>query len=99
MITEQDQMNLFAPEKPAALPARKGPAQVYSIAEIARNVLASKGPRACRNCRCTEESPCGLSDGDKCSINQRTGYCSAPHCQAVAARVGSAPIYARAVGR
>ena len=103
MTTETSQLTLFAPAEPAPVPApepaRIGPAKVYTLYDVTRSFLERKGPKACRFCHCTEADPCGLSTGDKCSINQKTGYCSAPRCQVEAARAVAGPVYARAGGR
>lgn len=99
MTAENDQLALFAPEKPAPQPARIGPARVYTMHDVVSDFLDRRPAKGCRNCHCTDANPCGLSDGDKCTINQQTGYCSAPVCLAAAVRAKAEPVYPRAVGR
>jgi hypothetical protein len=35
----------------------------------------------CRYCRCSEDDPCKLEDGDPCIINARNQVCSSSRCQ------------------
>ena len=87
------QLDLFASPEPVAKPAPEPLAEEsLTLENIGHMFLVGRGKPvasapSCQFCRCTEDSPCGLRDGDKCVLNQKTRCCSKPDCVAQFTRV------------
>lgn len=73
---EDVQLSLF--EEPVKASAA---VEGQTLASIVYDFLQKRlfAAPACRSCGCPGDF-CRLSDGDKCSLNASTGYCSAPQC-------------------
>jgi hypothetical protein len=86
-----EQMSLFTAPQVGRVAAAPEPelAQV-TFAEMAYAWLQkrkeARSERVCRRCHRPESELGNLSDGEPCVIDEVTGYCSAPHCLAAAAR-------------
>jgi hypothetical protein len=86
-----EQMSLFTSPQVGRVAVAPEPecAQV-TFAEMAYAWLQkrkeARGERVCRHCHRSESDLGNLSDGEPCVIDEVTGYCSAPHCLAAAAR-------------
>jgi len=86
-----EQMSLFSVPQVGRVAVAPEPelAQV-TFAEMAYTWVqkrkGARGERVCQHCHRPESDLGNLSDGEPCVIDEVTGYCSAPHCLAAAAR-------------
>lgn len=86
-----EQMSLFAAPQVGRVTVAPEPERApVTFAEMARTWAqkrkGARGERVCSHCHRPESDLGNLSDGEPCVIDEVTGYCSAPHCLAAAAR-------------
>lgn len=65
-------------EEPVESSTLESIGHLFVVARRAKEANAC--PAQCRECRCTEASPCRLREGEHCTINSVTGFCSKPSC-------------------